>query len=180
MPSFGSADFLFFWFMNFLEKDLEQIIYEASDFDLERAGLALYGKRFRQLRIGNYGIADLITVSKEFSDSPFNNFLKITVYELKKDKISVSALLQAIQYCKGICDYFDKRKPNIIITLDIILIGKEIDLSGSFVYLTDLFQTDSYIIDRKVTSVKFYRYEYKINGLSFIKKSGYSLTNKGF
>ena len=38
--------------MEFLEKDLEQIIWEASDNDLEDAGLDFYGKRFRQLRIG--------------------------------------------------------------------------------------------------------------------------------
>lgn len=174
--------------MNFLEKDLEQIIFEASDFDLERAGLPFYGKKFRQLHIGNYGIADLVTVSKELGCSPFNNFLKITVYELKKDKVSVSALLQAIQYCKGICDYFAQKKPNIIITFDIVLIGKEIETSNSFIYLTDLLtnkyfedrEIEGYVFDKKVTSVKFYTYEYKINGISFIRENGYSLNYKGF
>ena len=40
--------------MDFLEKDLEDIIYNASNEQLDKRGLRVRGKRFRQLRIGNY------------------------------------------------------------------------------------------------------------------------------
>ena len=50
--------------MRFLEKDLEQIIHESGMDQLNERGLPIDGKMFRQMRIGNYGIADLITVTR--------------------------------------------------------------------------------------------------------------------
>ncbi len=44
--------------MKFLEKDLEQIIFESGMDSLNERGLYIRGKRLRQVRIGNYGIAD--------------------------------------------------------------------------------------------------------------------------
>ena len=55
--------------MEFSEKDLEDIIFDASQ-DFETRGdlidrgldLPLYGKMYRQVNFGAYGIADLINV----------------------------------------------------------------------------------------------------------------------
>ena len=45
--------------MTFLEKDLEQIIFETPKEKLQEKGLVIKGKLLRQIKIGNYGIADL-------------------------------------------------------------------------------------------------------------------------
>ena len=66
--------------MKFLEKDLEQIIYESSNKLLREKGLNIRGKKYRQLRIGNYGIADIISVRR------YEDCLYINIYELKKSK----------------------------------------------------------------------------------------------
>lgn len=180
--------------MEFLEKELEQIIWESSDEQLENAGLCLQGKRFRQLRIGNYGIADLVTVERrtvwderyfdERKFVPLDSYLVITVYELKKDKIGISAFLQAINYIKGIQRYLNKRGfEDFVFRLK--LIGKNIDTSGSFCYLTDFinichphceFSNNRGYID----STDFYTYKMNINGLIFERKYGYKLSNEGF
>ena len=116
--------------MEFLEKDLEEIIFEADRNDLIERGLNIRGKLFRQLKIGNYGIADLVEVSRFRKDgwhegSQIEPRLFITVYELKKDKIGISAFLQALGYLKGIRQYLRVRKPNIEFILHIVLIGRE-------------------------------------------------------
>lgn len=182
--------------MEFLEKDLETIIWEASDNDLEDAGLDFYGKRFRQLRIGNYGIADLVTVKREsiYSESEYikngkhkiiDSYLVITVYELKKDKIGVGAFLQAIGYVKGIQSYLNKRNFENFI-LRIKLVGSDIDNSGNFCFLTDLINNTSKPCDEPMYSngyiedVSFYTYHITLKGLKFKCHFGYTLTNEGF
>lgn len=167
--------------MEFLEKDLEQIIWEASDKELSERGLFLRGKRFRQLRIGNYGIADLVTVHRQERYEDFiDGKLIITVYELKKDKIGISAFLQALNYCKGISSYLRKRGFSDY-TLSIVLVGKSIDSSGSFIYLTDLIGNYSDNDDKGfLNKIEYYAYSYKIDGLSFKEESGYSLIEEGF
>jgi len=50
--------------MKFLEKDLEEIIFNADMKDLPEKGLHFTGVIKRQLRIGNYGVADLVTFTK--------------------------------------------------------------------------------------------------------------------
>ena len=82
--------------MKFLEKDLENIIWESDNEKLREKGLEIYGKKFRQIRIGNYGVADLITVDRR-KDCFDGNFLDITVYELKKEKAGISACRTAVR-----------------------------------------------------------------------------------
>lgn len=167
--------------MKFLEKDLEDIIWESDNEKLEEKGLDISGKKFRQLRIGNYGISDIVTVSKDsyyngFRDMPF---LNITVYELKKEKVGVSAFFQAVQYCKGIKTYLEKRKPRITYALNIVLCAKEVDTTGSLIFLTDLLNTYS---DPSNCIQKFsmYSFDYTIDGIEFKDHSDYNFINKGF
>ena len=56
--------------MKFLEKDLEEIIFETSNKELNERGLFVYGKKYRQLRIGNYGVADLVVVDRTPNYAP--------------------------------------------------------------------------------------------------------------
>lgn len=169
--------------MKFLEKDLEEIIYEADKDFLDKRGLYLDGKLFRQFKIGNYGIADLVSISKDYRDPYFGQktfpFLTITVYELKKDKIGISALLQAIKYVNGIKSYLNKRKIYNV-NYRISLIGSDIDITGSFCFIPELIGHDELIGNDKISSIDFYTYEYKIDGVYFKNHYGYVLTNEGF
>ena len=151
--------------MDFIEKDLEQIIYESDRSDLFERGLALNGKLYRQLRIGNYGTADLISVYKEY-----DTYL-ITVYELKKNYIGESTFFQALKYAKGIIRYLKKRNAKIKYKIEIVLIGKGIDLKGNLCYITDI-----------LDSIHLYTYSYKANGILFEYHpyDEYYLKNEGF
>jgi hypothetical protein len=55
--------------MDFLEKDLEDIIFDSPNEELRKRGLNIWGKKKRQLNIGNYGRADIITYDKEMDSS---------------------------------------------------------------------------------------------------------------
>lgn len=177
--------------MDFLEKDLEQVIYDAPD-DFLWEKLSLSGKKLRQKRLGNYGISDLIFVKKVYSERlDYDNFeskildvgLDITICELKKDKVGISAYLQSIRYARAIQRYLIKRNFTNF-NLSILLCGSKIDDSGDFIFLTDLFR--NYIEDIEfefnscVKHIDFYTYNYGFNGLDFKKHEGYRLTNEGF
>lgn len=159
--------------MNFLEKDLEQIIYESSRQELDLAGLRIKGKMFRQLKIGNYGIADIVTFYKH------SGTLNVTVYELKKDKAGISAFLQGLRYCKGIDSYIrDFRNKDIDIIYEIVIIGREIDIASDYIYLTDFLNGNiCYCYDFGVSN---YSYSYNIDGLKFHLEEGYKLINENF
>jgi hypothetical protein len=178
--------------MDFLEKDLEEIIYLSDKDALSDKGLYLKGVLKRQLKIGNYGIADLVNIEKPYYsrsvkiDNKYHvvhNKGTIEVIELKKDKIGVSTFFQALNYVKGIKSFLEERNCEYLFNFKIILIGKSVDLNGSFCYLSDLFnmQTDnSYIEQECVTSVDLYTYSYNLDGIKFKQIHGYNLINKGF
>lgn len=164
--------------MKFLERELEQIIWESDKTQLENRGLSLYGTLYRQKPIGNYGIADIIQVEKAYSKN--KPYLIIDVLELKQEKIGISAFLQAVRYAKGIQSYLEGRKVKNYI-LNIKLIGKELDMSGSICFLPDLIDVNKKILNfGKLNSVKFITYEYSLNGLMFKEEKGYKLIKEGF
>lgn len=165
--------------MKFLEKDLEEIIWNADKELLSERGLTLSGTLKRQLRIGNYGIADLVNFAKP--DYGFKNNERILyghgyvqVIELKNESISISAFLQAIRYLKGIQSYlkkrdFDTRDFKFIITL----IGRKIDTNSDMIFLPD-------IIASEKISVEIYTYSYDLDGITFNEECFYKLQNEGF
>lgn len=171
--------------MKFLEKDLEQIIFESSYHELAMRDLYLHGKKYRQLKIGNYGIADLVYALKPYYDTDCRMFRKglITVVELKQDKVSVSSFFQAVKYVKGIQRYLELHRPSMenLFEFQIVLIGKRLDCNSSVVYLPEIFQPSSesdleYQTNR--TSVSIYTYDFSINGLFFTNESGYQLEDE--
>lgn len=171
--------------MRFTEKNLEDIIFESDKELLDSRGLLLKGKVLRQLRIGNYGIADLVTVerpdfvpmSERNTESFHAGFFTVTIYELKQDKIGIATLLQAIRYAKGIKSWFEKSKHYDYYSIDfkIVLIGSQIDSSSKFMYLSDICKTAE-----GEELIQILTYEYKIDGIYFYDKSSWSLTNEGF
>jgi hypothetical protein len=178
--------------MNFLEKDLEQIIYEADKELLAEKGLRVNGKLLRQVRIGNYGIADLVSIERIYYHTYFDRHFKgiITIYELKKDNISVSAFIQAIGYAKGILRWMEQHPKKLKIVspenynINIVLIGKSIDQKSEFLYLADLLNTDNLgdnsLLDSFNLSLEMFTYDYDFNGINFTKIENYKLMNEGF
>lgn len=159
--------------MDFLEKDLETIIYDCLT-DKE-----LYTKIFdnglevgfvngvlRQLYLGNYGRLDLLTYS-------FRQRY-VTLYELKNKEINLNSLLQAATYLKAVKRYIKLRfgqKFLDSVRFEIILIGKNY-CTKNWVYLFDGILTD----------VRIFTYNYSIDGIRFIEEdlTGMKLINEGF
>jgi hypothetical protein len=84
---------------NFLEKDLETIIWEnfmrcaEKGLDVDQ-NFFQYGKGYRQLNLAPYGIADLIYIHY----SPRQKSWHVLVMELKRAKIDMAAYQQAKRY----------------------------------------------------------------------------------
>lgn len=173
--------------MNFLEKDLEEIIFNADKKMLEERGLQLQGKLLRQKRIGNYGLADLIEITKPFYHPIYEQKIKglINVIELKKERVSVSSFFQALSYVKGIQSFLEKHKPDFEnhFNYKITLIGRTLDCESSLAYMPEFCHTDFYEdfvgMENKL-NVQIFTYKFDINGLSFNEEYGYALTNEGF
>jgi hypothetical protein len=177
--------------MEFLEKDLEEIIYLSDKRKLSDRGLYLMGHLKKQLKIGNYGIADLVEIERPFYPKKSVNQIFgtthfkgcINVIELKKDKIGVSTFFQALNYLTGIKTYLAQRGLEQLFNYKITLIGKDVDLNSSFCYLGDIFDNDLQCISidsESLVSVKLYKYSYGIEGLEFHEISDYNLKVKGF
>lgn len=170
--------------MNILEKDLEETIYDATNEQLWDRGLFVMGRCLRQLRIGNYGVADLVYVKRLYqydTDEITGTFtresiLKIEICELKKEKAGISAFLQAVRYAKGIQSYLQQRKFKNFQIL-ITLIAPEIDINSDYIFLTDLIASNNI---GYVTAVNNYKVSYGIDGLRFDQKQGYEFQKNGF
>lgn len=162
--------------MNFLEKDLEEIIFNTSREVLKEKGLPIFGKMKRQLNLGRYGIADLVCVENDYNSNPWEKTLKFTIYELKKDKIGISSFLQILGYAKAIKVYLEDYRKIDDFKISLVLIGKEVDTTGSFCYIPELFHQDgSENSLGQIVDVTFFTYSFDINGFSFKEQSGYKI-----
>ncbi len=157
--------------MNILEKEIEDIIWNAIHSEpqiLSDRGLYIPPNHtwFRQLDLGSYGIADMVSVRKGLDPFDDTKTLYVTVYELKKDEINLGVLLQAASYCKGILRIADKFAKNHTIEFRIRLIGKTLNMGNNFCYLPDCFpllQIFTFAINM-TDGIKFHNeYNYKQN-----------------
>lgn len=164
--------------MNFLERDLEDIVYQTSNQLLQQRGLPIEGIKKRQVRIGNYGIADLITISRDSRhEDPFpngddvnyyfRNDRKITIYELKQNEINHKTLFQAYRYKVGVDQYLEKRELDY--RTEIVLIGKKVEMQSDFCYCLG-----------KIEGITAYTYEYLFDGINFVCQNRFTLIDKGF
>jgi hypothetical protein len=154
------------------EKELEDMIFNADKEELYKRGLYLPKTLRRQVRIGNYGIADIVGFERGFFDFGCVYQPCIYIYELKKEEINIYTFLQAVRYAKGIISYFRHKRysaPKIYITL----IGGNIDMASDFLYLPDLLDGDS-------IALELYTYSLSFNGIYFKRYSGYGLRDEGF
>jgi hypothetical protein len=170
--------------MEFLEKDLEDVIFYADKPELQNRGLYISGKLLRQVRIGNYGICDLLEFQRP-QFNPYTNSMEkglITIFELKQKQINVGTFLQALGYLKGVKNFLSKKGIENNYNYSIVLIGKNIDTNSNFVYLSDFLNydnTDNFFNDSSL-KLSLFTYNYFIDGMQFKEISGYKLINEGF
>jgi hypothetical protein len=129
--------------MAFLEKNLEGIIYDAYQEkegrdQLRRLGLNIGNESFifRQVDLELYGRLDLITISTQFK--------RITIYELKKEKIDLGSLVQAAKYKTGIIHFIK------------FLIGRTM-CENDWLHL----------FNGTLNDITIYTYNYSLYGISF-------------
>lgn len=165
--------------MKLSEKELEDIVFQSSNESLQEIGLRIYGKKIRQLRIGNYGIADIVTFDRDIEEieGKDTSILNIDIVELKQDIINVQTFLQSIKYVKGITEYLEKRD-FYNFRINVILIGTKVDMS-SFVYLPDIIRFNNEC-NNLYGSLKLYKVSYDVNGINFKNLYGYKLVDSGF
>ena len=168
--------------MKFLECDLEEIIMKSENHKLRDRGLEIIGKKRNQVRIGNYGIADIIVFDKGYFNRREDGIVEtekptVTVYELKKDNVSLSSFAQVCNYVKGVKDYFEHTNRDVFdYKWKVVLIGKNVDKNSSLVYFPELFCSTE---DSSI-QVEIYEYNYGLDGIEFNQIYDYSLIKKGF
>lgn len=154
--------------MNFLEKDLENIVEETliHNFDfLSERGLDFLGFLGRpiivkrQLRIGNYGIADIVTLHRT------KDGIHILVWELKKGDINIGAVSQSYRYSRGIERYlrgrFSRDSVFNYVKVCRVVIGRDVYIDDEYCYLLNKFE-----------STLLYEYCYDLDGLTFLEYIG--------
>jgi len=159
--------------MRFLEKDLEDIICEALKDPKSKSLLVKRGLHFlkyplrhkRQLRIGNYGISDIIITHRH----PYHkDCIHVNVIELKKDVVDSVAVAQCANYMKGVTRYLDKR--GIKYTISGSVIGSHIERGSNFVHLMG-----------NVSQISVFTYSYGLEGIEFKEEEfDYHLIDEGF
>ena len=150
--------------MDFLEKNLEDIIFEAAQTEegrtqLQERGLDLHGLTLRQVCLGD-GIADLVNISTDGKKG--SRVLKVSVIELKKEELNIHTLIQSVKYLHAINDIIHRvkscskgEKPTwYCVAPSIILIGKSIT-------------ADLKMLLPVISPIEVYTYSYTMNGVSF-------------
>lgn len=157
--------------MDFLEKDLEDIIYEASqtkegrNFLMERnLPIQSHGKMYRQVRLGSYGVADLIDISMDSVIDKCDRSLSlhVEIIELKKDLIDYKALGQSCRYFRAVKDMANLMLDNERFDeydFHISLIGSGIDNSDNDSFL--------FLYNEISDFADIFTYKYKMDGIFF-------------
>lgn len=151
--------------MNFLEKNLEDIIWDNTQACFDR-GLKLNhyelceGEnllRLRQPALHPYGIADLVNIYF----SPFNHDLCVQVIECKKGAINLETYTQAKRYETAFRHFLASTIEIVAqnggaVTFETVLVGATFDAANEFAYL--------YNSDLTCTA---YTFTYDVDGIGF-------------
>lgn len=134
---------------NFLEKSLEDIIYENND-EIHSRGLSKFkNTTFRQFELPSGKKIDLITYSL------FRGSISVDIYELKKEQIDTATVYQLYNYAHEflgmVSDEFQ------IVNIKLVLVGKA-------------YQPIS-ILEAVNLPIEIYTYEYAMTGIVFTKQS---------
>jgi hypothetical protein len=161
--------------MKFSEKNLEDIIFDTPSPFLRERGLDIQGIKLRQVRLGNYGVADLISIGKVYLDCIHEDktvkkipVLFIDIFELKQNKINFDTYNQILKYGRGVKSYLKKFHPTLEYGIRYVMIGDSVDQSSSFYYLPSLFR-----------NIHLYKYTYDYDGIKFERVEHYYTIHDG-
>jgi len=175
--------------MNFLEKNLETILIETPNELLRNRGLKIYGKKRNQVRLGNYGIADLITLKKaEYSN--FGDKMKDPAFLFYSKDFYEGTRMMLPNERACYIDLIIYQHQNGLIPLDldrVLMYCSGCDKATLIATLKAKFkQTDKGYYNEKLNSIISERKEFtekqSVNGMigQFWKKSKAILTGKNY
>lgn len=168
--------------MKVTEKYLEDLIFNADINTLTEQGLYMPYIKKRQLRIGNYGIADIVGIQKGITNNEIKIKPRVYIYELKCGIIDYKTILQLSRYALGIKKYLRSR--NLDYNISIIMIGSKVNLNQiSSIYelfnsLDVFFEAYTYELDVKSKLHKFKYQNLKTNFSSFKENISDDLFNE--
>jgi len=158
--------------MKFLERDLEGIIVGTDQVFLQERGLDLidYELIFRQVNLGSYGVADIVTVSyKNYGKD--EKFFDVRVFELKQNVINADTITQCARYMQGvksfIATHIKNNKRQIKVTG--VVIGSSFDANNNIEFLL-----------QNIEGIDGFTYDYRYDGIYFTGIGGYYLRNEKF
>jgi hypothetical protein len=133
------------------EKELEDYIcthLDAGWNPITKGDIGWYG---RQVGMGSYGVADLMTTR-----TGDDGTIVIEIIELKKQTITTKAIAQISRYIAGMLHYVHEHHPEKSFYVAGLLVSTEIDLSDDTVYLADriddiYFHLASFDLDAGIT-----------------------------
>ena len=150
--------------MKFLEKDLENIIWQNANSEegrrrLAERGLNIPGITYRQVSFGSYGTADLVNFHITNSLQENGAYIRVfTIYELKKEKVDIEAVMQAHRYKTALLQHLEEVQSSRPFDdiVRVVVIGSSIDSSSDFTFLYNyLFDTEIYLYDYKIDEIYF-------------------------
>lgn len=172
-----------------MKKDLEQIIFESGRDSLNERGLVYQGKLYKQFKIGNYGVANLLAYHRPFYN-PYTFLPKkecqkgtIEIFIIKNDKISISAFLDGITMVRGVQRYLDKKNKEHLYDINLTIIGSELDIKSPVCYLSSIIINQDefcFVGTPCQVTLKFLTYNVNLDGLKFLEHTEYVLCNEGF
>ena len=150
------------------EKELEDYIFNSATNNLYNpiTGEGI-DSIYRQVDLGSYGIADLLTFSYE------PGYLEVTVIELKKEIIDIKTMAQLSRYHKALRKYFDGNYPTKPVSIRLIAVSTQINQGDDSVWLND------YLSDHSDFSA--FLCDFDLNdGVSFSQTKGWYKKNEEF
>lgn len=170
--------------MNFLEKDLEDIIHDGFMGDLlwDRGfHVSPKGYILRQVHLGAYGVADIVIFGitpKETKNGERDYILDINVIELKRDIINTGTIIQSLKYRQGITDFVEKNygliasklgRCNLIQDkINVTLVGRSIEDTVEF----------KSAFSQLFSFLTVYTYSYEIDGMHFYREDPIAVHTK--
>jgi hypothetical protein len=134
---------------DFLEKNLEDLIFENKASVVGRGFPALHPTLCRQFRLPSGKCIDLLSFSVE------ENVLYASVFELKREKLTIQSLLQLLGYGS---EFLFSASPHFLrVEMDMVLVGNDYDQQLGLM-LTQMLPVEVYL------------YKYTYDGL-FFKRS---------
>lgn len=170
--------FILYNIMNILEKEIEDTIESMiKDYEPQCEDIGVSSNIvLRQTDIPPYGTIDLLNLSvyRWGYKEPEQRYWEIKIIELKRNKIGYNELGQLCRYVKGVKRFVEEQLSDYHITVSGVLIGKELEVNGDFVFLANLLTHSDANIDIYTFSL-----DYK-TGLRFNFIGDWSRKNESF